>query len=67
MRPLLTVPQVVPMTPEQHDQAVAALATMIGDWIRTRPAATAAPKPAYPGPACQQLGAQYDRNQRERT
>jgi hypothetical protein len=39
VRPTLTEPEVVPMTPEQHDQAVAALATMIGDWMRTRPTA----------------------------
>ena len=30
------------MTLEQHEQAVAALATMIGDWIRARPAAAPA-------------------------
>jgi hypothetical protein len=29
----LTEPDVVPMTPEQHDQAVTALATMIVDWL----------------------------------
>jgi len=67
MRPTLTAPQVVPMTPEQHDQAVAALATMIGDWVRTRPAALAAPEPAYPGHACPRPAPQDDRNQCERT
>jgi len=67
MRPTLTAPQVVPMTPEQHGQAVAALATMIGDWIRTRPAATAAPEPAGPSPARPRPAPQDDRNQRERT
>jgi hypothetical protein len=39
VRPTLTEPEVVPMTPEQHDQVVAALAMMIGDWMRARLAA----------------------------
>ena len=36
MSPTVTEPDVVPMTVEQHDQAVAALATMICDWLQTR-------------------------------
>jgi len=54
------------MTPQQHDQAVTALATMIGDWLRTRPVAPAAPKPTCPGGAYPQPAGQDDRNQRER-
>jgi hypothetical protein len=42
LRPTLTLPESVPMTPDQCDQAVAALATMICDWLRTRAAAGAA-------------------------
>lgn len=41
----LTEPEVVPMTVEQHDQAVAALATMICDWLQTRAATAAAECP----------------------
>lgn len=35
VKPTVTEPDVVPMTVEQHDQAVAALATMICDWLQT--------------------------------
>jgi hypothetical protein len=50
LRPRLTEPEVVPMTPQQHDQAVDALATMICDWLRAQRPATAAEKPEDPGP-----------------
>jgi hypothetical protein len=36
------------MTPEQHDQAVTALATMICDWLCARHPAAAAEKPEDP-------------------
>lgn len=61
---MLTEPETVSMTPQQHDQAVTALATMIGDWLGTRPAA---PKPTRPGDVYPQPAAQDDGNQRERT
>jgi hypothetical protein len=53
LRPTLAEPELVPMTQDQHDQAVAALATMICDWLRTRPAADTpdnADDPAGPSP-----------------
>lgn len=34
LRPTLTEPETVPMTPEQHRQAVAALSAMISNWLR---------------------------------
>jgi hypothetical protein len=45
VNPTLTEPEVVPMTAEQHDRAVAALATMICDWLQTRAATGAADGP----------------------
>jgi len=45
VNPTVTEPDVVPMTVDQHDQAVAALATMICDWLQTRPATGAADGP----------------------
>lgn len=36
VNPTVTEPDVVPMTIEQHDRAVAVLATMICDWLHTR-------------------------------
>jgi hypothetical protein len=50
LNPELTEPDVVPMTVERHDHAVAALATMVCDWLQTR-AATAPPKPRRAQPA----------------
>jgi hypothetical protein len=47
-RPELTAPLVVPMTPQQHDQAVAALTTMIYDWLCARQPAAATEKPRDP-------------------
>jgi hypothetical protein len=45
VNPTVTEPDVVPMTVEQHDQAVAALATMICDWLHTRAATDTAEGP----------------------
>jgi len=45
VKPTVTEPDVVPMTVEQHDQAVAALATMICDWLQTRAATGTAEAP----------------------
>jgi hypothetical protein len=45
VHPTVTEPDVVPMTVEQHDQAVAALAAMICDWLQTRAATGAAEGP----------------------
>jgi hypothetical protein len=36
VNPTVTEPEVVPVTVDQHDQAVAALATMIYDWLQAR-------------------------------
>lgn len=36
LRLTLTEPETVPMTPEQHQQAVAALSVMISSWLQRR-------------------------------
>lgn len=48
VNPKVTEPDVVPMTVEQHDQAVAPLATMICDWLQTRAATDTAEGPEGP-------------------
>jgi hypothetical protein len=53
------------MTLEQHDQAVVALATMIGDWMRARPAAAAAENPKFPGRPSPQPAGEGDSSLRE--
>jgi hypothetical protein len=42
VNPTVTEPDIVPMTVEQHDQAVTALATMICDWLQIHAATGAA-------------------------
>jgi hypothetical protein len=46
LRLSLTEPETVPITDEQHKEAVRALAVMISDWLRRQPVPPGSPRPA---------------------